>query len=174
MANILPMDKQVTAISALAEGNSIRAIERMTSVHRDTIMRLGIRVGEGCERLLDRMMRDLNSTDIEIDELWGFIGKKERHVTGLDDPEEGDVWTFVAIDSDSRVVPCFRVAKRTSDDATAFVADLAGRLRNRIQLSSDALAAYPAAIDKAFGCEVDYGQIIKSYSASDGHHHERK
>jgi IS1 family transposase len=175
MANILPMDKQIFVVSALAEDNSIRAIERMTGAHRDTIMRLGVRVGEGCDRLLDRTMRDLPSEEIEIDEIWGFIRKKERHLTEFDDPEKGDVWTFIALDSETKIVPCWRVGKRTAEHANAFVADLAGRLRNRIQLSSDALGARPAAIEKAFGCEVDYGQIIKSYTASDAlHHTERK
>lgn len=101
-------------------------------------MRLGVRVGEGCQRLLDRMMRGLDSENIEIDELWGFIGKKERHLTAFDDPEKGDAWTFVAVDSDSRVVPCFRVGKRTTEHANALVSDLAGRLNTRVQLSSDA------------------------------------
>jgi IS1 family transposase len=175
MTNIPPMDKQIFVINALAEDNSIRAIERMTGVHRDTIMRLGVRVSEGCDRLLDGMMRDLLSEEIEIDEILGFIGKKERHLPESDDPEKGDVWTFIAVDSDTKIVPCFRVGKRTAEHANAFVANVAGRLRNHIQLSSDALGAYPAAVEKAFGCEVDYGQIIKSYSASDAlHHTERK
>jgi IS1 family transposase len=175
MANITPIDKQISIISALAEDNSIRAIERMTGIHRDTIMRLGVRVGEGCARILDGVMRDLPSNEIEIDEIWGFIGKKQRHLTEEDDPTKGDVWTFIAVDSETKIVPCFRVGKRTSEDATAFVSDLAGRLKKRIQLSSDALGAYPWAVEKGFGCDVDYGQIIKSFTPTSGHSHsERK
>ena len=81
MANVLSIDKQVAIISALAEGSGIRQIERMTGVHRDTIMRLGVRVGQGCADLLDRKMRNLTCQHLQFDEMWGFIGKKERHVT---------------------------------------------------------------------------------------------
>jgi len=168
MANVLNKDKQILVISALAEGTSIRSIERITGVHRDTIMRLGIRVGQGCARFMDRRMRDLSCRRIQVDELWGFIGKKQKHVRLSDDPNEvGDVWTFCAIDSDTKLVPCFKVGKRDSDTANAFVADLAGRLKNRVQLSSDALVAYVNAVEQAFGTDVDYGQIVKSYATGD-------
>ena len=80
MANILDKDKQIAIIGALAEGSSIRAIERMTGIHRDTIMRLGVKVGKGCAALLNYKMRNLNCQNIQVDEIWGFIGKKERHV----------------------------------------------------------------------------------------------
>src|SRR5271169_4757768 len=108
MANVLNADKQIAVISALAEGSSIRSIERITGVHRDTIMRLGVRVGQGCAGLLDRKMRDLPCRQLQFDELWGFIGKKERHCTADDSPEVGDVWTFCAIDSDTKLVPAFK------------------------------------------------------------------
>ena len=94
MANVLSIDKQVAIISALAEGSSIRAIERMTGVHRDTIMRLGVRVGQGCASLLDEKMRGLSCRHLQFDEIWGFIGKKERHMRPDDNPTMGDVWTF--------------------------------------------------------------------------------
>jgi IS1 family transposase len=167
MANNLPMEKQIVAIGALAEGNSIRAIERMTGVHRDTIMRLGVRVGEGCQRMMDEKMRNLSCKNVQIDEVWGFIGKKQKHVDENDSLELGDVWTFIAIDADTKLVPCFRVGKRTREHANAFVADIASRLKNRIQLSSDALRAYAQAVELSFGCEVDYGQLVKVYATSD-------
>jgi IS1 family transposase len=169
MATNLPMEKQVMAINALAEGMSIRAIERMTGVHRDTIMRLGVRVGEGCAEILDNTMRDLPFKNVQIDEVWGFIGKKQKRVTENDSQSMGDVWTFIAIDADTKVIPCFRDGKRTSDHANAFVADLACRLRNRIQLSSDALKAYAQAVETSFGCDVDYGQLIKVYATSEAY-----
>lgn len=169
MANNLPMEKQITAISVLAEGNSIRAIERRTGVHRDTIMRLGVKVGEGCRRIMDEKMRNLSSKNIQIDEVWGFIGKKQKHVNENDSAELGDVWTFIAIDADTKLVPCFRVGKRTSDHANAFVADIASRLKNRIQLSSDSLRAYAQAVELSFGCDVDYGQLIKVYATSEAY-----
>jgi IS1 family transposase len=166
MANELSTEKKISIISALAEGQSIRAVERMLGVHRDTIMRLGVRIGEGCERLLDSLMHNLPCQRVQIDELWGYVGKHGRRMTPIDD-YFGDVWTFVAIDADSKVVPSFRVGKRDVATADAFVADLASRMRNRVQLSSDALPAYADAIDRAFGMNVDYGQIVKSYSSAE-------
>src|ERR1700745_3873142 len=104
MANILAKENQIAVISALAEGNSIRSIERMTEIHRDTIMRLGVRVGETCQQILDQKMRGLNCSHIEVDELWGFIGKKKFHATRADRAEGlGDVWTFLSIDPDTKV-----------------------------------------------------------------------
>ncbi len=163
MPNVLDKNKQVAIISALAEGSGIRQIERMTGVHRDTIMRLGVRVGKGCQSLLDGKMRDLPCKHLQFDELWGFIGKKERHVRPDDSPELGDVWTFCAIDSDTKLVPSFKVGKRDSLTANAFVADVAGRLANRVQVSTDALPAYVQAVEQAFGIGVDYAQIVKVY-----------
>lgn len=155
MSNVLGTDKQVAVISALAEGSGIRQIERITGVHRDTIMRLGARVGQGCANVLDRKMRNLSCAHLQFDEVWGFIGKKERHCTPDDSPEVGDVWTFCAIDSDTKIVPSFKVGKRDSATANAFVADVASRLKNRVQISSDALRAYVDAVEMAFGANVE-------------------
>ena len=170
MGKQLEREKQIVAIGALAEGSSIRSIERMTGVHRDTIMRLGVRVGQGCAALLDRKMRDLSCQQLQFDEVWGFIGKKQRHVRPGDDPQYGDVWTFCAIDADTKLVPSFKVGKR--DSATAN--DTAGRLSNRVQISSDALRAYVDAVELAFGAEVDFAQIVKTYIHDDSQNAERK
>jgi IS1 family transposase len=111
-------------------------------------------------------MRDLACQRIQVDEIWSFVGKKQRRLTAHDDPSKtGDMWTFVAIDADSKLIPCYRVGKRTGREAQAFIADLESRLSNRVQLSSDALAAYVQAVERAFGSNVDYGQIVKSYEA---------
>ena len=163
MANVLPKDKQIAVISALAEGSGIRQIERMTGVHRDTIMRLGVRVGQGCASLLDTKMRGLTCHQLQFDELWGFIGKKERHCTPDDSLELGDVWTFCAIDPETKLVPAFKVGKRDSATANAFVSDVASRITNRVQISSDALRNYVEAIEATFGADVDFAQIIKTY-----------
>jgi transposase-like protein len=169
MANTLSKDKQIAAIAALAEGSSIRSIERMTGIHRDTIMRLGVRIGKGCARLLDQKMRNLNCNRIELDEIWGFIGKKVRHLTEFDDPTFGDVWTFCAIDAETKLVPAFKVAsKRNMPNTVAFLSDLKSRLNNRVQISSDAMLAYADAIDVVFGRDVDYAQIVKTYGTEDG------
>jgi IS1 family transposase len=163
MANVLSTDKQAGIIGALCEGSSIRSIERMTGVHRDTIMRLGVRVGRGCMELMDETMRGLSCTRLEMDEIWGFVGKKQKNVGIDDDPSMGDVWTFCAIDADTKLVPSFLVGKRDKATANAFLEDISGRMNNRLQISTDGLAAYVDAISEAFGSDVDFAQIIKTY-----------
>jgi IS1 family transposase len=166
MANALPKDKQIAVTAALAEGNSIRSIERMTGIHRDTIMRLGVRIGQGCARLLDEKMRGLDCQRLELDEVWGYIGKKMRHVQEGDDPTFGDVWTYCAIDAETKLVPSYHVSNtRDLENTTAFIADLAMRLNNRVQISTDAMVAYEDAIENVFGSAVDYAQVVKTYQA---------
>jgi IS1 family transposase len=169
MANVLPTEKKIAIVSSLCEGSSIRSIERVTGVHRDTIMRLGVKVGQGCTTLMDAKMRNLECTRLEMDEIWGYVGKKEKHVRPGDDPQMGNVWTFCAIDADTKLVPAFYVApERGVQAATVFVCDVADRLKNRVQISTDGLAAYVAAIELAFGQHnVDYGQIIKTYGTEE-------
>ena len=167
MANILNTDKQIAVIAALAEGSSIRSIERMTGIHRDTIMRLGVKVGQGCTALMDREMRNLPCVRLELDEIWGYIGKKEVRVQPEDDPTLGDVWTFCAIDADSKLVPAFKVGDRNATTATAFLKDLEKRMRNRVQISTDGLNAYVHAMEKTFAGNADYAQIIKVYAAEE-------
>jgi len=103
MANVLPKEKQVAVIAALAEGSSIRSIERMTGINRNTIMNLGVRIGQGCAALLDEKMRGLTCHLLQFDEIWGFVGKKQKHVSFDDDPTKGDVWTFCAIDAETKL-----------------------------------------------------------------------
>ena len=167
MANVLKREKQERVIAALVEGSSVRSTERMTGVHRDTIIRLMKRVGAGCEVLMDRELRALDCQRVQVDEIWGYVGKKQRQVQPEDNPNHvGDFWTWVAIDADSKLVPCFRVGKRDAATAQDFIADLASRLSGRVQVSADALRAYVDAIDMAFGTDVDFGQIVKSYEAA--------
>ncbi len=162
MSYNLPAEKKILAISMLAEGNSIRSIERMTGVHRDTIMRLGVRVGTACAKIMDTKMRGLNCKQIECDEIWGFIGAKRNRAAAAGC--YGDVWTFIALDADTKLIPTFLVGKRDAYHADAFMCDLAKRMAKRIQISTDALKAYPGAIENAFGCEIDAGVIVKTYS----------
>ena len=164
MANILKHEKKVAVISMLCEGASIRAIERITGVNQNTIMSLGRRVGEACAKIMDEKMRDLSCKQIEVDEIWGFVGAKQKNARRAG--AYGDVWTFIALDADTKLIPSFVVGKRDSYHAKAFMSDLAGRVKNRVQISSDALKAYEDAIERGFGSEVDYGQIVKTYSLS--------
>jgi len=163
MANVLNTDKQIAIIGALTEGSSIRSIERMTGVHRDTIMRLGVKVGQGCTRMMDTTMRELPCQRLEVDEIWGFVGKKQRSVKNGDTPEVGSVWTWCAIDADTKLVPSFKVGERNLQTATAFMQDLSSRLANRVQLTSDGFHGYAKAVQASFGRDVDYGQIVKVY-----------
>ena len=164
--NRTPLARRTQIINCLVEGNSIRSTERMTDTHRDTIMRLLVEVGDGCAALMDEQMRALPCRRIEVDEIWAYVGKKQRHMTALDDPRRlGDQYTFVALDPETKIVPAYRIGKRDLPTATAFIADLSDRLANRVQLSSDALAAYVEATERAFGADVDYGQIVKFYEA---------
>jgi len=167
MANFLSTEKQVTAITMLTEGSSIRSVERMTGIHRDTIMRLGVKVGEACGKMMHETMRELPCQKIEVDEIWGYVGKKQRNVEESDSSSMGDVWTFVAIDPETKAVPSFLVGKRDHLSTRAFVDDLSSRMTNRIQLSSDAMSHYLSAVEEAFGGEVDYGQIVKTYCSSE-------
>jgi hypothetical protein len=114
MSNELKNEKKAQAVSILCEGNSIRAIERMTGIHRDTVMRLGVRVGEGCQRIMDEKLRNLNCGLIEVDEVWGFIGMKQKTAFRKNQSGEGvgDIWTWIAIDPDSKLVPAFAVGDR--------------------------------------------------------------
>jgi IS1 family transposase len=162
MANVLNTDKQIAIIGALAEGSSIRSIERITGVHRDTVMRLGVKVGQGCAKVLDSSMRNLSCNRLEMDEIWGFVGKKDRNVREGEEAV-GSVWTFCAIDAETKLVPAFKVGDRDTATAKAFVQDVANRMAYRVQISTDGLNAYVAAMQNAFGEFVDYGQIIKTY-----------
>ena len=174
MANILKTEKQIAVIAALAEGSSIRSIERITGINRNTIMNLGVRIGKGCAKLLDSKMRDLTCENLQFDELWGFIGKKEGHVRPGDNPEFGDVWTFCALDADTKLIPSYRIGKRTAANTQAFVKDVASRIKNRPQVSTDGFRKYVDAMDLAFGANVDYGMIIKNYANEPEHKYERR
>ena len=169
MPNHLKTEKKITIISALTEGCSIRAIERMTGIHRDTIMRLGLRVGTACHKLMDERMRDLRCNHIQVDEIWGFVKMKQANVKENQKyfARTGDAYTFVALDTDTKLVPAYRIGKRTRYHATEFMRDLASRMHNKIQLSSDSFSAYCNAVERGFGCEIDYGQIVKTFRASE-------
>jgi len=170
MSNNLPRDKQIAVVNALVEGCSIRSTERMTGVNRETIGTLLLRLGDGCADLLDETMRDLDCDRLEIDELWAFIAKKQRHVTNADDGSRvGDAWTFVAIDGDTKLIPSFLVGKRDSVCTNVFINDVARRMKYRVQVTTDGLRTYADAIRSAFvETGVDYAQLNKTYETEPG------
>lgn len=164
--NRVPLARRTHIINCLVEGNSIRSTERMTGTHRDTICRLLVEVGAGCAALMDQQMRELPCRRIQVDEIWAYVGKKQAHLKPGDDRSRlGDMWTFVALDPETKLIPTWRVGKRTGVNAVAFMTDLSERLGNRVQLSSDALSTYVDAVERAFGADVDYGQEVKFYDA---------
>lgn len=161
--NVLPVEKQTQVVAALTEGCSIRATERLTNVNRNTIMSLSLRVGEGCARLHDALMRDLQVNLIELDEQWDFIQKKQKRVRTGDPEEYGDVWLFVALASTQKAVLSYLVGKRSTENTYALARDLRARIVNRPQITSDGYAPYVGAIENAFGWNVDFAQLTKQY-----------
>lgn len=161
--NILPFEKQVAVIGMLCEGLSIRSVNRLTGVHRDTIGALLLKVGAGCERLHDTLFRQIDVPQIAIDELWAFIGKKQRKLKPTDPPERGDCYTFLALDVLGKAILIYRTGKRDGNTARAFLTDLRGRVTGSPILSSDAFPAYEALVAETFGNQVHYGQILKRY-----------
>lgn len=167
MSNVLPMGERVRVVSALVEGTSLRATERLTGVFRQAITNLLLTVGEGCRGLLDERMRDLHCDVLELDEVWSFVGKKEGHLRPEDPAEFGDQYTWIALDARTKLVPCFRVDKRTVTAANAFAADLRGRVLGKPQITTDGFKPYVEAIESAFGSKVNYAQILKTYQADE-------
>jgi IS1 family transposase len=163
--NRLSTEKRAQVLSMLVEGSSLRATSRMAAVAINTVQKLLLDVGAACAAYQDEHLRDLSCKTIEADEIWSFVGHKERNK-----PEElkgtfgtGDVWTWTALDADSKLIVCWYVGGRQHEDAEAFMVDLAGRLRERIQLTTDGLSAYPNAVGLAFKRNVDFAQLIKQY-----------
>lgn len=163
MANVLPHAMRTSIITALCEGNSIRAVERMTGVAKSTILRLALAVGDGCERLHNKLVRGVRAPEIECDEQWSFVQKKAARVTEQDPSERGDAWTFVGFCRLSKLVISYHVGKRDQANTDAFMMDLRGRVMLVPQVTTDGFAGYASAVGAAFMGSVDYGQVIKQY-----------
>jgi IS1 family transposase len=166
--NKLPSHKRAQILHLLVEGNSMRATARIADVAFNTVDKLFIEAGQACAAYQDKTLRNLPCKRLQLDEIWSFVYAKQKNVlTAKSAPEDaGDVWTWVAIDADSKLVPSWRIGDRTSETGLAFVDDLARRLANRVQITSDGHRAYLEAIEGAFGGDVDYAQLIKIYGAS--------
>jgi len=160
--NALSMNEKVTVVSALTEGNSIRSIERMTGIHRDTICRLTVSVGTRCAALLDSKLRNLRCRYLQADEIWCFVGKKAKR-SRKDALDIGDQWIYVALDEETKLIPSFYVGKRTSEHTTMFLSDLYKRLASRTQLTTDGLNHYTRLVPECFGLDVDFAQVIKLF-----------
>lgn len=169
--NRLDTAKRAQVIAALAEGNSIRSVSRMTDVARNTIAKLLIELGAACSDYMNRTLVNLPCKSIQADEIWSYVGAKDKNVT----PENkergaiGDVWTWVAMDATTKLVCSWTVGGRDAGTAYEFMQDLAGRLAHRVQLTTDGFKAYLNAVDAAFGTDIDYAMLVKLYGeSSDG------
>jgi IS1 family transposase len=163
--NKLSRDKQARVVSALVEGNSIRATVRMTGVAKNTVVKLLADLGLACAEYQDKVFHNLPCKRIQCDEIWSFCYAKEKNV-----PKDkrgkfgyGDVWTFTAICADTKLVPSWHIGRRDIGDAITFMKDLAGRLSNRVQLTTDGHKMYLEAVENAFGGDIDFSQLIKIY-----------
>jgi IS1 family transposase len=173
--NKLTTEERVRIVSALVEGNSLRSIVRMTGTHRTTIQKLLCDLGAACSNYQSRVFRDLPCKRIQCDEIWSFVGAKEKNASSAKKAEGwGDAWTWVALCADTKLVPCWHVGGRDAGFAWDFIQDLASRLANRVQLTTDGHRAYLAAVEDAFGSEIDYAMLVKQYGATSDKSPERK
>ncbi len=166
--NRLSRQKQAQIVAALIEGNSIRATARMVGVSKDTVVKLQVEAGYACADYQDKTFHNLKCKRIQCDEIWAFCYAKEKNVPADKKGKfgYGDVWTWAAIDADTKLIPSFTIGNRDARTANMFIEDLAGRLANRVQLTTDGLKVYLEAIEGAFGCDVDYAMLVKIYGAS--------
>ena len=165
--NRLDRTERAQIIRALVEGNSIRATVRMTGFAKNTIVKLLVELGSACSEYQAATLRDLTCQRLQLDEIWSFVYAKAKNV-----PEEhqgefgyGDVWTWTAIDAETKLIPSWLVADRSGESATEFVADLAARLAHRVQVTTDGHKAYLEAVEGAFGADVDYATLTKLYGS---------
>lgn len=163
--NKLSREERVAVVRALVEGNSVRSIERMTGIQKKTITRLLVKLGAACAKYQDMKLRNLKCRRIQCDEIWSFVYSKAKNVPASKKGKFGfgDVWTWTAIDADTKLVVSFLVGLRDSGYATEFMRDLASRLSHRVQLTTDGHKAYLTAVEDAFGGEVDFAQLVKVY-----------
>jgi IS1 family transposase len=163
--NRLPLAKRAQILNLLVEGNSLRSASRIADVSINTVYKLAIDAGEACLAYQDQAFRNLPCRRLQLDEIWSFVYTKQRNVILAKKAPEaaGDVWTWVAICADTKLVPSWRVGDRSGETALEFVCDLSRRLANRVQVTTDGHRAYLAAIEEGFGADVDYAQLIKLY-----------
>ena len=175
--NKLPTAKRIMILSMLVEGMSMRSISRTVGVSINTVTKLMVEAGEACAAYHDEAVRDVEARKVQCDEIWAFCYAKDKNVkTAKAAPSgAGDVWTWTAIDSDSKMILSYEVGDRSGATAIEFMDDLRGRLANRVQLTTDGYKAYLEAVEGAFGGDVDYAQLIKLYGEPTGQKgHERK
>ncbi len=163
--NKLTTEKRVQVISALVEGNSIRSTVRMTGVSKNTITKLLVDMGTACAIYQDQTLVNLPCKRIQVDEIWSFVGSKEKNVPQGKECQYGDVWTWTAIDADTKLVPAWLVGGRDADYANEIMMDVAKRITGRVQLTSDGHKPYLKAVEGACGWDVDFAVLVKQYGS---------
>lgn len=168
--NKLSTERRVAVVKALAEGNSIRDTVRLTGAAKDTVTKLLVSLGTACAEYQDRALRNLTCARVQCDEIWQFVGAKEKNVgPALRGQGRGDVWTWTELDADTKLIFAWCVGNRTGEAARALIADVAERISTRTQLTTDGLGWYRPAVEEAFGWNgVDYAMLVKSYAATRG------
>jgi IS1 family transposase len=164
--NKLPLVKRVQILAMLCEGSSMRSISRVADVSINTVDKLLCDAGEAALAYHDRAVRGVKAQRIQCDEIWSFVGAKQKNVAGskrAGDPTAGDCWTWTAIDADSKLLVSYQVGGRDAEYALMLMDDLRGRLANRVQLTTDGHKAYLGAVEEAFGADIDYGMLVKLY-----------
>jgi IS1 family transposase len=172
--NKLPPEDRARILHLLCEGQSIRAVTRLTGASKNTVTKLLVDAGQACADYQDRVMVNLTCRRIQVDEIWSFVYAKEKNVPVNKKGSAGSIWTWTAIDADTKLIPSWFVGSRDSDAAMIFMDDLAKRLANRIQLTSDGHRAYLEAVEGAFGADIDYAMLVKIYGESGATGPERK
>ncbi|HKB66324.1 MAG TPA: IS1 family transposase [Pyrinomonadaceae bacterium] len=165
----MPFDKALLCLNMLLEGNSLRSIERMTGVHRDTVMALLLKAGERCERLMHERIKGLAVKDVEADEIWGFIRFKNRHklYKQITDPRVGDAYTWVGIERNTKLILAWHLGQRDMVDCEAFTEKLSYATSGHFQLTTDGYRPYENAVSYSLGTRVDYAMLIKVYGNRD-------
>ena len=166
--NKLPSPARARILHLLCEGNSIRAVTRLTGASKKAVSRLLVDAGQAADWYQNRVFVNLTCKRIQVDEIWAFVYAKQKNVAGAKKapPNAGDAWTWTAIDADTKLIPSWFVGGRDSGAAMIFMDDLASRLANRVQLTSDGHRAYLEAVEGAFGADIDYAMLVKLYGAS--------
>jgi len=167
--NVLPIEKQAQILNALVEGCSVRSTARLVGVEHKTVLRVLLRAGERCQRLLDEKMRNIQSRFIQVDEMHGYVQVRQKNLnpTRHDEMTQGEQYVFIAIDSETKLIPSFVVGKRNAANAYWLMKDLESRLANRVQLTTDGFRPYAAAVDATFGTDIDFAMLVKVYSGDE-------